>query len=116
MGIGRYSIDLSRRYLGPKRMVFVAGLLTCLGLSLVSLGPSFSTPAEREGEDPGGLGCGAYIAISMGFAIVGLGLSTTLPISFILAGYLTDSTAGRNMSVGKRLSKSLSAQLLFHAL
>jgi MFS family permease len=99
MGVGRYSIDISRRYLGPKRMVFVAGLLTVAGLALVSLGPSFSSLAERESEDPGGPGCGAYIAISMGFAVVGLGLSTTLPIAFILAGYLTDSSTGRNMSV-----------------
>ena len=79
MGLGRYLVDIMRSRVGSNRMVFYGGCLTIIGMVLIVSSPSMGTKLE-ESLLPFFLAC-------FGSSLVGFGLSTLIPISYISAGY-----------------------------
>lgn len=88
MATGRFLCDRLRLFFGRKRIIFVAGILACLGLLL-----SVSSPSIGRGRD-------IEISIAtIGFSMTGLGLSTIIPTCFSSAGTLPDIHPGSAISV-----------------
>ncbi len=80
MTIGRIFGDRIRMWLGDKRMIIAGSLISLLGLSIALL---FATP---------------YLSI-VGFFLVGLGLSTIVPIAYSIAGNTRDLPSGVGLAM-----------------
>jgi MFS family permease len=80
MTIGRIFGDRIRALLGDKRMIVLGSLISLLGLALALV---FATP---------------YISI-VGFFLVGLGLSSIVPIAYSIAGNTKDLPSGVGLAM-----------------
>jgi MFS family permease len=92
--IGRYYLDTIVDYIDRTVLLQVAGVLACLGLSLVGLAPSLPSY------------CTVPIVI-LGFGICGAGLSTVAPIIIYYAG-----TSVRGMPPSQAIATVSSASYL----
>ena len=82
MGLGRFSCDKIRQYIGRQRMFFFAGILAFLGMSLVFAAPNVETSN------------GSIILACFGCALAGSGISTIIPTCFSTAGRLPGEHPG----------------------
>lgn len=80
MTLGRIFGDRARNTLGDRRMIILGGLLSLLGLSLALLFPE------------------PYTSIT-GFFLVGLGLSSIVPIAYSIAGNTKDLPSGVGLAM-----------------
>lgn len=80
MTLGRLFGDRCRLWFGDKKLIIYGGMLATLGLSLALFAPT------------------TYSAIS-GFFLVGLGLSTIVPITYSIAGNTADLPPGVGLAM-----------------
>jgi len=80
MTVGRIFGDRARNHLGDQKMIILGGLMSLLGLSVAL---AFPEP---------------YISIT-GFFVVGLGLSSIVPIAYSIAGNTKDLPSGVGLAM-----------------
>ncbi len=85
MGCGRFVTDKLRAWLGSRRLAKIGGCLASTGVFMLSMSPSL-TPAS--GSTASSLD---IIVASVAMCFTGLGLSTLIPTTFAVAGYIGHS-------------------------
>jgi MFS family permease len=89
MALGRFSCDFLRQRFGRDRIAKSSGIFVVVGFLAVILSPSLSSPSEDF----------AIAVATMGFAVVGCGISTLIPTMFSTAGHLSNRHSGTAIAV-----------------
>ena len=106
MGCGRFSTDKLRSLLGSQRLAQIGGILACVGIGLLCISPSL-TPAAGSSSFSADI-----ILSSFGMCLTGAGISTLIPVTFAVAGYIGHSgtslaTVGCWMYIGGVISSPI---------
>ena len=89
MAIGRFSCDFLRQRFGRDLIAKSSGVLAVVGLAAVILAPTFTSHSSDI----------AVAIATIGFAIVGSGISTLIPTMFSTAGHLSNRHSGTAIAV-----------------
>jgi MFS family permease len=92
MGLGRFSCDKIREYIGRQRLVRYEGVVVLIGFLLLVLAPSASSTVL------------SLVLACLGSVFAGAGISTIIPTVFSTAGRLPGQNAGSAIATAAAIS------------